>query len=472
MRWMSCVLAGLLTLGGSLWGYCAAQATLTGVEPSEATLRAVPERHVVRPGAVVPDTPEELNASITFRFGAARPRAILLLMPGFVGGAGSFDRLARQIVALDPSVAVWTVDRRSNLLEPQLELARADQARLVQIVQRGLPAREPGSVAFMQSWGLDTTLRDWRAAVLEARTLTPNVFIGGHSLGGVLTGLYASYDFVGQPGFKDVRGLIMLDGVPEMSSIAPVTLEAYQRGSRTLVGTTPGLNGLAANPYLNVEFFNPVMASRAAAQARLMAFRPDAPAPVGGLTDFPATNLAAGLLQLEQRYALLPFTTIRTGRPSNAREVRSLTALALGWDSYRVIGPLDPGRPVGWQSDPAAPVDALDFAGRFWRPLTDYTEWYFPNRLTLDVSAVGVGTRGTPFESQLPVWHTRSVTTPILGIAAQYGLTKENDYRRYAALTYAAVTTHTLPGAAHLDITAARKADVARWILDWMRSLK
>lgn len=457
----------------ALLGWNAAQSALPASSPSEVTLRSVPVGHVIRPGVVVPGTPKELNASITLRYGPAKPRAILLLMPGFLGGAGSFDRLARQIVALDPAVAVWAIDRRSNRLEPQLDIARADTAGLTRIVQQGLPVKTPSQVAFMRDWGLDVTLRDWRVAVQEARTLTGNVFIGGHSMGGALTALYAGYDFGGQAGFHDVRGLVMLDGVPALLSGAPITRQMYEQGGTYTLGPMTGLSGLSANPYVDNAFFGPLLASRAAAQARLSALKPDDLAPAGGLTTFPATNLAAGMLQLEQKYASIPFLTIHTGQATNARTGPNVLALALGSrDSQSVLGPLDPARPVGWQADPAATTDPQDFVARFWRPLADYSEWYFPNRLTLDIAAANTGTRGTPFEQDLPERHTQSVTTPILGIAAEHGLTTENDYVRYSGQTRAAVTTHTLPGAAHLDITAARSDQVARWILDWMRPIR
>ncbi|PNY83062.1 alpha/beta hydrolase [Deinococcus koreensis] len=459
-----------LTLAGAQ-GTPAARPAATPVP--EAALNRVGAVRVVRPGLTVPGTPRELNASITIRYGPARPRAVLLLMPGYLGGAGSFDRLARQIVALDGAVAVWAVDRRSNLLEPQAELARATPADLSRIVQRGLPARPPGSVAFMQDWGLDVALRDWRVAVQEARTLTPNVFLGGHSMGGSLSGLYAAYDFAGQPGAADVRGLVMLDGVPGLLADRPLTPQQYQQGGLNVLGPLAGLNRLAGRPYVDSLVFGPSLASRAAAQARLAALAPDALAPAGGLTPFPATNLAAGLLQLERRYALLPFLTLQTGRPTNAIEAPSFTALALGGqDSHWLIGPQDRSRPVGWQADPAAPTDALDFVRRFWTPLSDYSEWYFPNRLPLDLAAARLNTRGTPFEQRLRVWHTAEVTTPILGIAAQHGVVTEDGFRAYAAGTRARLTTHTLAGASHLDIVAARGDQVVRWILAWMAPLR
>ncbi|THF85961.1 alpha/beta hydrolase [Deinococcus sp. KSM4-11] len=441
--------------------------------PGDAALARVPAVRVQRAGAVVPGTPAEYNASITVRYGAAHPGAVLLLMPGFLGGAGSFDRLARTIVTLDPQVAVWAVDRRSNLLEPQELLAHATPSDLIRIVQEGLPVRSPASVPFMRDWGLDVTLRDWRVAVQEARTLTPNVFLGGHSLGGSLTGLYAAYDFGGYVGSTDLRGLVMLDGLPGVLADRPMNADQYRQGGLNALGPLPGLLQLDTQPYVDSLIFGPKLAAQADAQARLAALHPDDPAPTGGLTRFPATNLAAGLLQLEDRYALLPFLTLHTGAPTNAIEAPSFAALALGGrNSHWLVGPQDAARPVGWQDDPAAPTDGLDFVRRYWTPLADYSEWYFPNRLTLDVAAARSGTRGTPFESDMRVWYTAQLSAPILGIAAQNGVTREDMYREYAAGTHATLTTRTLPDATHLDIVAARSDQVARWILDWMRPLR
>ncbi|MVN88372.1 alpha/beta hydrolase [Deinococcus sp. HMF7620] len=440
--------------------------------PSEATLSAVPVTRVVQPGAVAPETPSSLNASITVRYGPVRPRAVLLLMPGFLGGAGSFDRLARQIVALNPGVAVWAVDRRANLLEDHAAILKATPDGLAQLVKEGLPVRAPDTVAYMQHWGLDVTLKDWRAAVQAARALTPNVFLGGHSMGGTLAGTYAAYDFGGVPGARDVRGLVMLDGLPGLMSGKAMTADAYQQGGANPIGPLPGLKGLARSPYVDAVFFSPRLASRGAAQARLAALNPAGAAPAGGLTPYRATNLAAALSQLEQRYALLPFMTLKTGKATNATEATNLPTLALGGrDSHWIAGPQDPRQPVGWQSDPAAPTDAADFVRRYITPQTDYAEWYFPNRLSLDLAAARTGTRGTPFEKTLPVWHMTALNLPVLGIAAEQGVTTETMFRDYARTTKAVLTTHTLGGAAHLDITTARGDQVARWIGAWLAPL-
>lgn len=437
------------------------------------TLNLVPAARVVRPGAPSPGTPADLNSSVTVRYGPAKPAAVLLLMPGYLGGAGSFDRLARQLAQLDPTLAVWAVDRRSNLLEDHAPLLGGSAPQLAQIVQRGLPTRSPASVPFMKDWGLDVTLRDWRAAVLEARTLTPNVFLGGHSMGGTLTGLYVTYDFGGARGAQDVRGLVMLDGLPGLMSGQPLTTDQYEQSALNPLGPLPGLNSLTRAPYVDTFYFGPALAVRAAAQARLAALQPDAPAPQDGFTTFPATNLAAAMTRLDQRYALLPFLAIRAGRPTNATDAPYLLNRVLGArDTRWITGATDPTRPVGWGSDAGQVTDARDFVRRYLTPQSDYAEWYFPNRLTLDLAAARTDTTGTPFEKTLPVRRARDLTLPILGIAAEQGVTTEAQFRAYAAGTRAPLTVHTLKGAAHLDITTASGDQVARWILDWLRPLR
>lgn len=447
--------------------------TAAQAAPSEQALQAVPVRRVIQPGVVVPGTPANLNASITLRYGPAKPAKVLLLMPGYLGGAGSFDRLARQIVALDPRVAVWAVDRRSNLLEPQNQIRFASRAQLEVLARSGLPELPPEKVAFMKDWGLNTTLWDWRAAVLEARKLTPNVFIGGHSLGAALTGLYAAYDFAGKRGMDDVKGLVMLDGYPGLLSGNPVPLSDYQNGTDNIIGSLPGLNTLKNDPYVNTFYYGPNLASRAAAQARLAALYPGDPAPEKAFLPWPATNLAAAMTTLAQRYTILPFLALTTGRATNVKETPNpLPRFLGGKDSQKINGPLDPKKLIGWQTDQQSLTDPQDFVRRFWLPLSDATEWYFPQRLALDIAAARTDTAGTPYQKDLPVLYDVLVKLPLLGISAGQGVTSARDYVQYAEGHITDLTTHTLPGAAHLDITYAKSDQVARWIVDWLKKQK
>lgn len=437
-----------------------------------ADLERVPAVRVTRPGAAVRGTPAAHNVSITVRYArTSRPRTVLILMPGFLGGAVSFDRIARQIVSLDPTVAVWAVDRRANSLEAQQDVRKASRATLARIVQNGLPTLEPARLAYMQDWGLDTTLRDWRAAVLEARQLTPNVFIGGHSLGAAMAGLYAAYDFGGKMGARDIRGIVMLDGVPGSTTGRQISEAEYDAGFSVTFARSAGRRDLASNPFVALDFYNPTRASRAAAQARLATLDPDGVSP-GGFTRYAATNLAAAMLQVEKRYAVLPFLSVTTGRASNVRESYLLPALLLnggkGGEARDPYNVLDASKPAGWSQDPNAPTDARDFVGRFWRPYGDFIEWYFPQRLTLDMSAAGLDTRNVAWMRDLRVWHTQKVNVPMLGIVAGGGIATEDEFRAYARRTSAPLTTFVAQNYAHLDVVTARSDVVARRVLTWM----
>ncbi|WP_291425706.1 alpha/beta hydrolase [Deinococcus sp.] len=454
----------------SALAFCTATAA-----PTEQQLQAVPVDRVIQPGAVVPGTPSELNASISVRYGPAKPQRVLLLMPGYLGGAGDFDRLARQLVVLDPGLAVWAVDRRANLLEQRDQLENASDAELARIVRDGGLLRRPiTEVSYMTAWGLDTTLKDWRVAVQGALTRTPNGYSGRQSLGGVLTGLYAAYDFAGQPGYKDVRGLILLDGYPGLLSSRPVTWKEYQgTGTANEFGNLPGLSGLEDYPYVNTVYFGPRLASQVMAQARLAVHAPTAQAPQSSLALWPMTNQAAAMIKMDARYSLVPFLTLNSGHATNVNEAGRLLPRLLGSNGgLRITGPKDPHVLIGWQDDPDALTASQTFLTGFSNALGDGSEWYFPMRLVLDVAAAGIDTTGTAFQEELPVIHNREVNLPVLGIAAGSGVAREKDFKTYVAARPGDLTFRSLPGAAHLDILTAKSDQVAGWIVDWLSQHK
>ena len=187
-------------------------------------------------------------------------------MPGTWAGAMSLNAYANDLVRLAAKSGVkgfqvWTVDRRSEQLEDHTGMLWADQnlgklptSEIIQGIQDYYrPAFDPkgdhiallghkftpldqNSFRFMANWGADTAIRDWRQVVLAAHKAVGNevmvkpgeeptvvkkpgrkVFIGGHSLGGSLTVLYAAYDFDRRPGHEligasDVDGLVLLEG--------------------------------------------------------------------------------------------------------------------------------------------------------------------------------------------------------------------------------------------------------------------
>src|SRR5215210_3194775 len=51
------------------------------------------------------------------KIGPSRARTVLVLVPGFLGGAGDFTLVGRDIVRRVGDLQVWAVDRRSQPLE-------------------------------------------------------------------------------------------------------------------------------------------------------------------------------------------------------------------------------------------------------------------------------------------------------------------------------------------------------------------
>jgi cysteine-rich repeat protein len=184
----------------------------------------------------------DLNrASYTRYFvpGAGAPDAVLVLVPGFAGGAGSFRALAENILLRAASTTIqpeiWVYERRSNQLEDTAgaDIAENDLDGILALDwffggSIGLPLdarltrravfHSGPDVAFMANWTPAVFARDIDAVVEIARALpgSPAVFLGGHSLGTTFTGRYAATDLdVGAPvvpGFSKLAGLVLLEG--------------------------------------------------------------------------------------------------------------------------------------------------------------------------------------------------------------------------------------------------------------------
>ena len=154
------------------------------------------------------------------KIGSARAKNVLVLNPGTSASAAYFVPLAKTIVKDEPGWQVWAVERRENLLEDH---SRLDQAKTKQITVKqafdyylgyladssisphfqGIPDAD---VAYAKQWGMHTEIEDLARVVKAARRGGRNVVMGGHSLGGSITSAYATWDFNGRPGAKDLSG--------------------------------------------------------------------------------------------------------------------------------------------------------------------------------------------------------------------------------------------------------------------------
>lgn len=161
------------------------------------------------------------------KFGAPSAKTVLVLVPGTNGGRGDFTLTARELVQDVPGLQVWAVDRRSQRLEDTKVFADALAGRVTPkamfdyyagwiadpTIQPHYQPPDASKLDFAADWGLRVQLEDVRRVVQAARRGgAKRVILGGHSLGASVAVAYASWDFAGRPGYRDLDGVVLIDG--------------------------------------------------------------------------------------------------------------------------------------------------------------------------------------------------------------------------------------------------------------------
>lgn len=175
-----------------------------------------------------------------------QPDAILILVPGYMGGGSNFLTLADNLLRRGRAeksltLELWAVDRRSNQLEDTVGLDLAEELKDPAVgldflfgEQLGLELGEPlangpnrravfynnhADTAYIAQWTPLVHSLDIDAIVEKARDSASNgnVFLGGHSAGTGYAAYYAATDFnfsgnEPAPGFRKLRGLVLLEG--------------------------------------------------------------------------------------------------------------------------------------------------------------------------------------------------------------------------------------------------------------------
>lgn len=419
-------------------------------------------------------TPEALNAVQVVRYrvdtGGAAPRparAIIVLVPGFLGGAGSFDALARAIVrrsTADAPLEAWAVDRRANLLEDRagLEAALAAQdANLVggyyfdgQAVDGGT---FPGFVSqadvpFASEWGVASTMADLRAVLerVPAAERKGRVVLAGHSLGASLAAQYAAWDLDGVAGHEELAGLVLVDGVTgEEGAPLALTRDEYETtgvqggvmGSRPSVKQIREADRYFAFPLLEATLFPIGVGTALRATVRPDAIEKDVPRNQALATLFLMerlprfTNRAAFGLAFDAASCPVSIAAVNGGASTGG----ALTETQAPFGGGTVVKPSDPSATYRWleydQVQPAEHTSLSDFALAWTRPGVDFGEWYFPMRLTLD-AALGASLTLAPTDWPVTAYgvralHGRALSLPVLVEAA--GILG-GDVARYDAL--------------------------------------
>jgi hypothetical protein len=333
-------------------------AALALAAPAAAVDRYVPMKVPPAPG------PAKYDRVWVQQLGPANARQVLVLVPGTQGGAGGITPVARDIVRRVPRTQVWIVDRRQQAFEDTSVFERRDpDAALDYYLGFKYRSVAGKDVPFVSEWGLRVQLRDLRTVVQRARAGGRRVILGGHSAGASTAVAYAAWDFGGRPGYRDIDGLVLIDG-GLLGSFAEADAA---RARRELADIRDG------DVFLDLLGIGlPEIAGIFAQVGALYAYeRPDDPAALMSyplLPDifkpgFPVTN--------EAQFGFA-FDATTSPRELELIHVRAGRLAASG-------------DPRGWQDGELTPIRR--FARAYSATDPNATEWYYPRRLLLDIDA-------------------------------------------------------------------------------------
>jgi hypothetical protein len=347
-------------------------------------------------------TPARYDKVGVLEVGPRRAPNILILNPGTSGSAAYFAPLARTVVKKTKGWQVWAVERRENLLEDHSVLNRAKRGRAsgqemfdYYLGYLADPSITPhfefipdAEVGFARQWGMRVEIADLRRVVRAAQRRGRRVVMGGHSLGGSITTAYATWDFGGKPGARDLSGLVYIDGGSSPTPMTPgdarQRLGALQAGSPWLA-----FGGIAA-PFAGI--FN-------ATGSTGVLIDPDTPSLGQAFPLLPA-NLKPPIRVTnvgQYGYAL----DTATSPPGLAAAQAHLGRLAKS------------GEPRGWaRAGELTPIRryARMFSGWGLKGL-DGTAWYHPLRLSIDSGAIAAG-NANPAQEILDVRATHGDDLP------------------------------------------------------------
>lgn len=369
------------------------------------------------------ETPSRLNATqvVRYRVDARSPvavSAIVLAMPGFLAGAGTFDQLARILVrksaAQGTPIEVWALDRRSNLLEDlrgmdtaeargEPEIAYQYYHQLAKVGGEAFPGYlEQRDLRFESEWGLVTHVEDARrvVALVPEAARRGHVFLLGHSLGGFFAEAYAAHRFAsdGKRGFDELAGVVLVDGI---LGDTPIDEPSYLGGTVGGGFPMPGLTAIrSTNAFSELPLLGVAAQTNAEITALRAIFDPEGIATdperdmqlsiLSGGIDIPAlTNEAALGWAFDSQYQPLAFARASIGHLAGGPMETYPSAFGGG----SLERPSDPTATYTWVDGPdATPAEVSsvgDLAVSITSGRTNLAEWYFPTRLSLDLAAVG-----------------------------------------------------------------------------------
>jgi pimeloyl-ACP methyl ester carboxylesterase len=333
-------------------------AALSFAAPAAAVDRYVSMKVPPAPG------PAKYDKVFVQQLGPADAGTVLVLVPGTNGGAGGITPVARDIVRRVASTQVWIVDRRQQAFEDTAVFAQRDpDAALDHYLGFKYRSVKGPDAKFVAEWGLKVQLNDLRRVIRRAARGGRKVILGGHSAGASTAVVYAAWDFAGRPGWRDLDGLVLIDG----GLLGSFKEASPQRARRELADIREG------DVFLDLLGFGiPEIAGIFAQVGALYAYeRPDALSTLQSFPLLPANFKPAFSVTNE---AALGYAFDESTSPDELALIR-----------IRAGGLAASGDPRPWQDGEITPIRR--FARAYADNAPNATEWYYPRRLLLDFDA-------------------------------------------------------------------------------------
>jgi pimeloyl-ACP methyl ester carboxylesterase len=398
-------------------------ASVAVVSPANA---AVPVTQTFMPGFAAPETPASLDQVGVIKVGSPQAKNVLVLEPGTSAGAGYFVPFAKWVVEHAPGWQVWAVERRQNLLEDQSVLDQAKRGEVTppelydfylgwlvnpSITHHFIPVPE-SSVPFARQWGMNVAVEDLHVVIEAAKALHGRVVLGGHSLGGSVVTAYASWNFEGKAGAVGLSGLVYDDGG---SSPKSVTAEQAEASLKRLQGKSPWLAfGGIPSPFLGL--FSALGSTLTVVDPKGAALLQPPILPSFLVCRIPPFTGAVVPCTNEAGFGY----SVNVGSsPPNLK-----AAQIHGGKGLEEIAEADGLH--GWNGEGAlTPVQRYaEMLSGTGLSSADGSEWYFPERLSIDTGAVGDGNEN-PAQGVLNVHSTQGSDLPqslkIYAIATELG---------------------------------------------------
>ena len=351
-------------------------------------------------GAPAPG-PSKYDRVTVWTYGPAKAGTILVVVPGAGAGAGIAAPVAQDLVRRVKGLQVWALDRREQAFEDQSVFRTGTLPEMRDYYLEG-HYDSPGGSPFVGDWGLAVQTADLRRVVNEAAKGRRRVVLGGHSFGAAQALAYAAWDFGGRPGFRDLAGLVLVDGgllgtFAKGAGTQPFTVERARQAIEN-AHTQPFNDSIGLGIPGAAEILGQLAATYAVREPDAVSQMQQEPLVPDSLKpSFPVTN-----------EALLGHVFDPDYSPDSFR------------DLHVHVGRLaDAGDPRPWVSGEQTTIE------RFARALggvdPDLAEWYYPNRLIADVLAANPMRRDPPSKTLgLRLFHTSKITTPLFAFETEF----------------------------------------------------